>query len=195
MAELEFEFMSDSKNQALLSKPLYFASSPTKILLPLVQRVLIRARVSVNRPCIEKKGFLLTPPYPNNGLQTNCNSVTWELVRNAQPLSPPIPAESELAFKQQPQVPWKFEKLFSNCIDYIGLCVWKERWAIVLGLNMEMSSRHGTKQFLEVGKNILYFLHSSEVPELTVQVPSPTLLSVGSCPISESVSLSNQALG
>ena len=60
---------------------------------------------------------------------------------------------------------------------------------------MEMSSRHDSKQSLEVGKNVRYFLHSSVVPELTVQGPFPTLLSVGSSPISESVSLSNQTLG
>lgn len=57
MAELKFEFMSDLKNQALLSKPLYFASSPTKILLLLVQRVLIRARVSVIDIALKRKGF------------------------------------------------------------------------------------------------------------------------------------------
>ena len=64
----------------------------------------------------------------------------------------------------------------------------------VLGLNMQVCSRHGTEQSLEVGKNILYFLHSSVVPEFAVQGPFPTLLSVGSCPIFEYVSLSNQTL-
>lgn len=57
MAELKFKFMSDLKNQALLSKPLYFASSPTKILLLLVQRVLIRARISVIDIALKRKGF------------------------------------------------------------------------------------------------------------------------------------------
>lgn len=57
MAELKFKFVSDLKNQALLSKPLYFASSPTKILLLLVQRVLIRARVSVIDIALKRKGF------------------------------------------------------------------------------------------------------------------------------------------
>lgn len=57
MAELKFEFMSDLNNQALLSKPLYLVSFPTKILLLLVQRVLIRARVSVIDIALKRKGF------------------------------------------------------------------------------------------------------------------------------------------
>ena len=41
----------------MLSKPLYFASSPAKILLLLVQRVLIRARVIAVDIALKRKGF------------------------------------------------------------------------------------------------------------------------------------------